>query len=120
MGETTKLFDLLKDLLEQLPSLFTLLVCMVVAVARWKRHPKVSLVLLLGLGYLILHLLVSAVIYNWVPDWFIQAASEANRATAIRNVYLVLGLVTNASLAIGLSVLLTAIFMQRPWTNHEG
>ena len=113
MGASTKLLDLLKDLLEQLPSLLTLLVCMVVAIVRWKKHSKVSLVVLLSLGFLFFHMLVFAVVYNWVPDWFIASATGADRASVIRNVYLVLGLITNTSLAAGLALLLVAIFMRR-------
>jgi len=120
MEGSSKLFDLLKNLLEQLPTLLTLLACMIFAIARWKRHPKVSLVVLISLGYLFLHLLVFAVVYNWVPDWFIHSASSGFQPTVIRNVYLVLGLITNTSLAIGLAVMLTAIFMGRPSSNREG
>jgi hypothetical protein len=118
MEASTKLFDLLRDLLEQLPSLLTLLVCMVVAIVRWKKHPRVSLAVLMSLAFLFFHLLVSAFAYNWVPDWFINAAPIANQASVTRNVYLVLGLVTNASLAVGLAILLTGIFMQRVPTNE--
>jgi hypothetical protein len=113
MAASTKLFDLLRDLLEQLPSLLTLLVCMVVAIARWKKHPRVSLVVLISLGFLFFHLLVFTVVYNWVPDWLIHAAPIANQASVTRNVYLVLALVTNTSLAVGLALLLTGIFMKR-------
>jgi hypothetical protein len=37
-----KLFELLKDLLAQLPSLLVVLGCMIFTIVRWKRHPKVS------------------------------------------------------------------------------
>ncbi len=119
MEATNKVFELLKDLMEQLPSLLTIVACMVFAIARWKRTPKVSQVVLIGLALLFLHIIVFSVIYNWVPDLFIRSASYPSQASTIRIVYLILGLITNSSLGIALAVLLTAIFIQRPSTNHQ-
>lgn len=119
MEASHKMFDLLKDLLEQLPSLLTILACMVFAIARWKRYPKVSLVVLIGLGLLFLHLIVFTVVYNWIPDLLIRSTPYPNQAIVMRNVYLVLGLITNSSLAVALAVLLTGIFIQRPATSHQ-
>jgi hypothetical protein len=119
METTNKLLELLKDLAEQLPPLLTILACMVFAIARWKRNRKVSQVVLIGLVLLFLHLIVFSVAYNWVPDLFIGSASYPSQASTIRIVYLILGLITNSSLGIALAVLLTAIFIQRPSTNHQ-
>jgi hypothetical protein len=119
METTNKLLELLKDLAEQLPSLLTILACMVFAIVRWKRYPKVALVVLVGLCLLLLHAVVFAVVYTWVPDLFIRSASYPTQASVIRIVYLVLGLITNASLGAALSLLLAGIFIQRPSTNHE-
>jgi hypothetical protein len=114
MQGSTKLFDLIKDLLEQLPSLLTLLVCIVIAIMRWKKNSTVALVVLISLAFLLVHLLVFAIVYNWVPDMFIQASPGLDRAIVIRNVYIIIGLITNTSLAIGLVALLIGVFMQRP------
>jgi len=119
MNGAPKLYDLLKDLLVQLPSLLVLLGCMIVAVSRWRRHPKVSLMVLVSLGLLSIHTLVSDVVYNWVPDWLIQAADASDTQRAAENVYLVLGLASNGIVAVAFVWLLTAIFLQRGAANEN-
>lgn len=111
MDVTSKLIDLLKALLEQAPSLLTLVGCIVLAIVRWKRHPKVSLMLVISLGLLFVHGIAFSLIYNWVPGWFIRpGAYEPN---LIRNVYLVIGLISNTFAVVIFALLLAAVFMQR-------
>jgi hypothetical protein len=117
MNAWNGLLDLLKDLLEQLPSLLTILVLLVVAIVRWKRHPKVSLLASAGLTLLLLNAIVFGAVYAWVPNVLIESALTGNRDTVARNVYLILGLATNMSLAVALGLLLGAIFIQRPLTD---
>jgi hypothetical protein len=114
MGASTKIIELLKNVLEQLPSLLTILACMIFAIVRWKKYPRVSLVVLSAMGLLILHSIIFAVVYAWVPDIFINANLTSDRTTVLRNVYVVLGFITNTSLGVILAILLTAIFIQRP------
>jgi hypothetical protein len=116
MEASHKILDLVTDLLEQLPSLLTILGCMVFAVVRWKRNPKVSMVALIGLALLFLNLIVFSVIYNWVPDLF---TGYRDQVTVTRNVYLVLGVTTNCALGLALAVLLTTIFVQRPKGGYQ-
>ena len=118
METANKLLELLKDLGEQLPSLLTILACLVFAIVRWKRYPRTSLLLVIWLGLFLLHAVVFAVVYTWVPDLFIGPASYPNQASMMRIVYLVLGLITNVSLAVAFAVLLMAIFTQRPATSE--
>jgi hypothetical protein len=113
MDSSAKLFELIKELLLQLPSTIVMVVCLVVALVRWRRHPRVSLFLLLSLTWLLLHGLVSSVMYIWVPDWFIRTAGSGNIEQLKQYLYLGLGLVTNFSLAIGLTLMLIAVFTQR-------
>lgn len=113
MESSEKIFELLKDLLAQLPSLLVMLGCMIVAIVRWRRHPKVSLLVLLSLALMMLQGIFYAVVYTWVPDWFLRAVGPASTEMVARNVYLVLGLFSNGTLAIGLILLLAAIFTQR-------
>lgn len=93
----------------QLPSLLTMLACIVVAVIRWKRHPKVSMTLLISLGFLFLHTLVFAFVYAFVPDLFVGPGNF----TAMRTVITIISFIYNSSLAIAFGILLTAVFMQR-------
>ncbi len=111
MGETSKFFELLKALAEQLPSLITMIACIVFALTRRKRYPKVSLVVIIGLSLLILHIFVFSVVYGWVPDWFLK--SDTYDAIRARNVYLVLGLINNTFAALFIAMLLAAVVMQR-------
>ena len=93
--------------------MLVLLTCMIFAVIRWKRHPRVSLMVLVSLGWMLVHGVLYSMIYNWIPDWLIQSADPPNSERVAQNVYLVLGLVSNGSLAIAFTVLLAAIFTQR-------
>ena len=118
MDNSQKLLELLKALAEQLPSLLTLLACMVFAASRWRRHPKVSLVVLISLALLFLHGIVFAIIYNLVPDLLIPMPTFAD-AQWVRRVYLVLGLIYNTALAVAFAVLLLGIFMQRSAASRD-
>jgi hypothetical protein len=108
-----KLLTLLKDFAQQAPSVLTILGCVIFAVVRWKRHPRVSLVVLIALFLLLIQFVVFTIVYNWVPDWLINSADVMSRPAVARNVYLVLGVISNIFLSIGLAVLLAGIFMRR-------
>jgi hypothetical protein len=92
----------------QLPSLLTLLVCLVIVLVRRTRHPKVTLIAALGLVLLILHSLVFAVADVWLLRWFVQAESAD-----IDHFYAIFGLVSSLCLAIAFAVLLVAVFIDR-------
>jgi hypothetical protein len=119
MEASNKILELLKGLMEQVPSLLTILGCMVFAIVRWRRHSKVSLLVLIGLGLLFVHSFVFAVVYTWIPDLFIRSADYLNQTSVIRNVYLVLGLISNSSFGVAFAVLLMAIFIHRPSTSQQ-
>lgn len=108
-------WDMLRLVLGQLPSLITMLGCMVAALILWKRHPKVSLAVIVSLGLMLLHALVFALAYAWVPSWFITPGTY----TASQTVYTVLSLLYSGSLAIILAVLLIAVFMQRQTATRQ-
>ena len=108
-----KLTEYFWTLVEQLPSLLTMLGCMVFAFMRWKRHPKVSLVVIAGLGLLFLHVIVFMFVYDLVPPLFFKTDNYENTVTLRRNVYLVLGLISNTTAVVCYGLLLAGIFMQR-------
>jgi hypothetical protein len=108
-----KIYDLLWTVAEQLPSLITLIGCMIFALVRWKRHPKVSLTIIISLGLLFLHGLFFAAVYDSVTDWFIKPTDYVNNPGVVEKVYLVLGLIYQTSLALPFAMLLAGIFMQR-------
>ena len=109
MDSSNRFFEALWGIAVQLPSLLTMLICIVLVVIRWKRHPKVSLTLVIGLILLFLHTFVFAFIYAYVPDLF---AGPVNYA-ALRTIISVVSFIYNSSLAIVIGILLTAVFMQR-------
>jgi len=108
------LYDLARNVGPQLPSLLTLLICMVVVLTRWRRHPKVSLVATLGLFLIVLHTLLFAAADVWLPRLFLDKGSlEPDRF------YAILGLTASLTLAIAFAVLLIAIFMDRKAGERE-
>jgi hypothetical protein len=114
-----RLFYLFINFVQQLPSLLALLACIVFAITRWKRHPKVAMVVTIGLGLLLLHAIVFLFVYNFVPRWFIDYSRDYREIeTTIRTVYLVLGWISNSAAAVAFAVLLAGIFMGRKPTNE--
>ena len=109
------LWMIIRRILEQMPSLLAILGGMVAALILWKRHPKVSLTVIVSLGLMLLHALVFAIAYVWVQNWFMSPGTY----TASQTVYTVLSLLFNASLAIILAVLLIAVFMRRETASQE-
>jgi len=111
MGETSKFFELLKAVAEELPSLIAMIVCIGFAFSRRKRYPKVSMMVIIGLVLFILHIFVFNIIYTWVPGWFITPDNfDPIRS---RNFYLVLGLISNLLAALCMAVLLASVFIGR-------
>lgn len=112
--DSTQLFNLLQSYLEQLPSFLALLAGIVFAITRWKHHPRVAMVVVIALVYLLLHFILFTIVYNVVPRWVIRSSgSYQDFRTVIDRVYLILGLISNGAAAIGFGVLLAAIFMRR-------
>jgi hypothetical protein len=114
------LSQILRDLLEQLPSMLTAVACIVIAFVRWKRHPKVSLVVAISLILMLVHVPLFAIVYGYVPAWITQTVRPIDTIDFSRKLYLVLGLVSNSMVAIALAVLLAGIFMKRKAAGSEG
>ena len=112
MDAGDKTWELLSNLLQQLPSMLTLVGCFLFAISKWKRHLKVSLVLSGSLLFLFLHTMVIAITYAWVPDLVISRG-RFQRYDSIQTLYTVMSLIYNTGLAIGFALLLTSIFMER-------
>jgi hypothetical protein len=109
MSTSTKLFEILSSLLLQLPSLLTILGCMIFAIIRWKRHPKVSLTVTISLALLLLITFAFQFIYSFVPDLIVKPGDFK----ASQRVVMVISFFYNSSWAIALVALLAGIFMQR-------
>jgi hypothetical protein len=114
----SKLIQYFWTLVEQLPSLITMIGCIVFALMRRKRHPKVSLMVVLSLGLLLLHVPVFMLVYDLVPDLMSSVLPKfLGRLGAVlanrRDVYLVLGVISNSVLAVAFAFLLAGVFMRR-------
>lgn len=119
MPTSDRLFYLFTNFLQQLPSVLALVGCIIFAITRWKRYPKVAMVVTIGLGLLLIHSIVFLFVYNFVPRWFIDYTQDYRSIeTTIRNVYLVLGWISNTASAVAFAVLLAGIFMQRKQPNE--
>lgn len=112
MEQYNQLSELLTTLLGQLPSLLTLLVCMVIALTGWKRHPTVSLVLTSSLAFMFLTHVVFAVVYVIVLPQMLFDAGIYSRYS-MQAIYTVLSFTYNLAVAIGFALLLVTIFMKR-------
>ncbi|HEY5884151.1 MAG TPA: hypothetical protein VIT88_05655 [Pyrinomonadaceae bacterium] len=109
MDSSDQLWYFLRSLLQQLPSILTLLGCLIFCLVRTKRHPRVALIAAFSLFYLLIHGIVFAGVYTWVPTWFTAGRSRGG----IQTLMMVLRLIHNTSLALGFGLLLAAIFMRR-------
>jgi len=119
MGISDRLFYLFANFLQQLPSMVALVGCIIFAITRWKRYPKVAMVVTIGLGLLLLHSITFLLVYNFVPSWIIDYSRDYREVQdSIRNVYLVLGWISNTAAALAFAVLLAGIFMRRKPTNE--
>ena len=103
-------------LMEQSPSLLAMLGGLVFALTRWKKYPKVAMMVALGLGLLLIHVIIFMFVYNLVPPLFLKDTISQNyeETARIRKIlYLVLGLIYNAAAIVGYGLLVAGIFMQR-------
>ena len=110
METSDQLWQFFRNLLQMLPSMLTLIGCIIFSIARWKRYPTVSLFAVISLLFLLIHGIVFAAIYVWLPGWFMVDRSPSD---SYQTVMMILRLTYNTSLALGFGLLLAAIFMRR-------
>src|ERR1051326_8891501 len=118
MNASEILMAVLKDLAVQIPSIIAIIACLILANVRWKRHPRVSLLMVIGLVVLLIHEFAFAVVYASVPDLIIKSANELERATVSRNLNIVLAVTYNCLEVVPFVVFLIAIFMGRRKTEN--
>ena len=118
MDNLQKFYDLLWGLLEQLPSLITILACLIFVATRWKRYPKVAPLVVVSLVLLLLHGPIFAAVYNWVPDLLVNQTTSGG-ARISNNVMVILSLIYHTALAIPFTLLLVSIFMRRNPASAE-
>lgn len=104
----TDFYDLARSLGTQLVSFVTILICIVIALVRWKRHPKVSLLAALALILLILEALFFDFADFVLSRWLVFSVG-----VPVDTYYLVAGLTASVTMAIAFALLLIAIFIDR-------
>lgn len=112
MEPSLQLWQFFRSLAQQLPSMLALLGCLIFCLLRAKRHPRVSLIAAFSLFYLLVHGILFAAVYTWIPTLLMGERSPSEMQTFM----MVLRLIYNTTLALGFGLLLTAIFMRRNTT----
>jgi|ERR1051325_3069552 len=110
MTTADKLWEVLRAILLQLPSLLAVLGCIVAAIVRWKRHPRVSLTVTISMVLFIVITVTFAFVYTFVPDLLRKPGGDYK---SIQTVITIISFVYNSAWAIALATLLGAVFMQR-------
>lgn len=107
---------MLGSLLVRLPILLIWLVGVIIAIVRWQRHPRTSLMLVLGLAILTLASLIGVFWEAWLPQG--AARIGVSRIGALASVY---GIVQALISAVGWVLVIIAVFSKRPEVpaNHS-
>jgi Na+/H+ antiporter NhaC len=80
------------------------------AIARWKRHPRVSLMTTLGLAFYLIETLLFATLYHWLPVFFFNMKMSVEAADIAE---IVLRLADDLLYAAVLILLVAAAFTGR-------
>lgn len=107
METTTRIYQILGEIATQLPSMLTMLGGILVAIIRWKRHPRISLTVVISLALMLLHLTIFAVVFATIHS---MVSYENFTLQAYQTLA---SIMYNLILAILTAILVTAIFMQR-------
>src|SRR5262245_46874102 len=106
----------LRAMLQRSPVLVVILVGIILALVRWKRHPKVSFCVTLGLVvYLFKHIVLAQLSYS-IPG--IMKAWSLSYATA-NNMYTALSVISDLAFAVVVIILVVAAFAQRAPATYQ-
>ena len=90
--------------------LIVILAGLVLAIIRWKRHPRVSLLTVLGLTFYLIDSYTFAFIFHYLPRWFDTLRLTANNISVLDAV---IQLIDDFGFAAVLILLVAAAFSQR-------
>lgn len=80
------------------------------AIARWKRHPRVSLMTVLAMGLYLLETFTFAILYYWLPNFFYSLKLTAQNISTLDSV---LQVIDDFAYAVVLILLVAAAFTGR-------
>ena len=100
----------LMALLQRTPLLLVILVGIILSIARWKRHPKASLITLIALGFYLIKLFGFTALNYWIPS--LRESMNWSFA-ALNNLYTVLHVLNDIGFALVIVLLVAAAFANR-------
>jgi hypothetical protein len=98
------------SLLQRSPLSLVILAGIVLSIARWKRHPKASLITLIALGFYLIKLFLFTALNYWIGS--LRESMDWSYAT-LNNLFTVLHVVNDMGFAIVLVLLVAAAFANR-------
>jgi len=100
----------LMALLQRTPLLLVILVGIILSIARWKRHPKASLITLIALGFYLIKLFGFTAFNYWIPS----LRESMNWSFAVlNNLFTVLHVLNDIGFAVVIVLLVAAAFANR-------
>ena len=100
----------MKSLAMRMPFLLVCIAGLALVAIRWRRHPRASLLALLGVVALFLSSLGTLLAYEALPRWMIRWQGAAERGELVYSTVNVLFFTIDA---LGLGLLLAAVFAER-------
>jgi len=100
------LVQMIRWIAVQSPIFLVWLAGIVIAIARWRRHPTVSLLTAGACGALLLTTVIQVVVFQWLPRWLIDRGSSAD----IGEIFLVISVLFCGIRAVCWGVILLALF----------
>lgn len=109
---------LLSSLLTSVPSLVVDVALIALAVSRWGRHPRVSMLAATAGVVLLVLDVVGRAFFALLPAW---ASQQGRPVSELGAIYAAVGLVSSALHAVAMGVLVAAVFTERgtaPGATH--
>lgn len=106
----------LSNLLIQLPLLIVWIIGIIVALVRWSKHPRVSLVALIGLAVLFVIALVGGLLTPWLQMTLMRNGMSGSRVGLLSGI---VGIVLSLIRAGAWGLILVAIFSKRETQDED-
>lgn len=116
MEANAELFSqFLSYMLRRIPMILVSLTGIVLAIIKWRKHSKTSLLLILGFSLYIL----SALFFTAINNWMYPVLSKRNfDPNSIDWFYFAVNILQNGTWALMLALIIAAIFSQRNLENQ--
>lgn len=112
--DTNYFIAFLKDLLTQLPILIVIIVGIILAIVRWRRHSTVSLITIICLAFLLTHMFIFSAVFTFLPFILYRTGVET---ASYRFIFQTVSFISILIDAIIFALLLAAALMKRNEQN---